>query len=55
MIIARIFDVSLHGQNIRRVYFVGQEFDAETVRKFLIERNADKDIQVKQIRERKLK
>lgn len=52
MITARIFEITLDGIPIDRVYFVGPEYDAETVRKFLIGNDgANKDIQVRQIKE----
>lgn len=52
MITARTFDVSLDGESIDRVYFIGQEYTADAVRLWLIEHDrADPHIAVKQVGE----
>lgn len=54
MITARIFHVLRDNVVIDRIYFVGEEYNSETVKQFLIERGSyggDKDIKIKQIKE----
>lgn len=48
----RTFAVSIPGEGrIGEVYFVGEEYDAETVRKFLIREGSDRRIIITLIKE----
>lgn len=52
MIIARTFRVTLYGEEVDTVCFIGDEYDSKAVRDFLIQNErANMDIEVKQMRE----
>lgn len=56
MNIARSFQVSLYGELVGVVHFVGPEYDAAKVKEFLIQNERmDKDIIVKLVKENKIK
>lgn len=48
----RTFTITLHGRKTGEVYFVGEEYDIRTVKKFLIDVDGmSRDIEVKLVRE----
>lgn len=55
MLIAKVFDVILYNKSIDRVYFVGPEYNTETVRQFLLDtgHQSNPDIEVRQVMELK--
>lgn len=51
-IIMRTFDVYLDSGSVERVYFVGEEYNAEAVARFLVANcSADRHIKVKLVKE----